>query len=173
MTVPDTLEGKAVSLWVDTAAETDYPKLDGPVEVDVAIVGGGIAGLTAAVLLKKAGSRVAVIEAGRVGTGVTGHTTGKVSSLHQLVYRELRRSFGVGAAQIYGEANQAAIEQIAELIDLGSIDCDFQRVANYTYAESDAALEQVKDEAAIARRPGPGCGGSGSRVPGLIGPALR
>lgn len=150
MTVPAALEGKAVSLWVDTAAETDYPKLDGPIEVDVAIVGGGIAGLTAAVLLKRAGSRVAVIEAGRVGTGVTGHTTGKVSSLHQLVYRELRRSFGVGGARIYGEANQAAIEQVAQLVESESIECDFQRVTNYTYAESGAALERVKDEAAIA-----------------------
>ncbi|MEJ7786829.1 MAG: FAD-dependent oxidoreductase, partial [Solirubrobacteraceae bacterium] len=148
--MPDTLEGKAVSLWVDTAAETDHPKLGGAVEVDVVIVGGGIAGLSAAVLLKQKGSRVAVIEAARVGTGVTGHTTGKVSSLHQLVYRELRRSFGVGGAQIYAEANQAAIEQVARLVELESIECDFQRVTNYTYAESGAALERVKDEAAIA-----------------------
>jgi len=144
------LSGNAISLWVDTAPETSYPKLEDEIEVDVAVIGGGIAGLTAALLLKRAGVRVAVIEAGRVGTGVTGHTTGKVSSLHRLVYRELRGSFGERGARTYGEANQAAIERIAELADTEAIDCDFRRVANYTYAESDAALDQVKEEAAIA-----------------------
>jgi len=150
----DSFSGKAVSLWVDTAPETSYPQLQDAIEVDVAVIGGGIAGLTAALLLKRGGGRVAVIEAGRVGTGVTGHTTGKVSSLHRLVYRELRRSFGEQGARAYGDANQAAIEWIAMLVDTEGIECDFRRVANYTYAESDAALEQVKEEAAIARELG-------------------
>jgi glycine/D-amino acid oxidase-like deaminating enzyme len=55
------------------------------IEADVAVVGGGIAGLTAAAFLKRAGARVAVIEAGRAGTGVTSHTTGKVSSLQDAI----------------------------------------------------------------------------------------
>ena len=65
-----------ISLWVETAPETDYPTMAPGLEVDVAVLGGGIAGLTAASLLKEAGKSVAVIEAGRIGTGVTGHTTG-------------------------------------------------------------------------------------------------
>ena len=77
-------EGQPVSLWVATAGTTDYPVLSGDVETDVAVIGAGIAGLTAALALKRAGHTVAVIEAARVGTGVTGHTTGKVTSLHRL-----------------------------------------------------------------------------------------
>ncbi|HSI80796.1 MAG TPA: FAD-dependent oxidoreductase [Solirubrobacterales bacterium] len=146
--------GKAVSLWVDTAAETSYPPLDGAINADVAVVGGGIAGLTAALLLKRGGARVAVIEAGRVGTGVTGHTTGKVSSLHGLVYRELRGSFGKDGARTYGAANQAAIERVATLVDEEAIACGFRRVANYTYAESEEALEKVSQEAAVAEEIG-------------------
>lgn len=69
-----------ISLWVDTAPETNYPSMTPGLEVDVAVLGGGIAGLTAATLLKEAGKTVAVVEAGRIGTGVTGHTTGKLSS---------------------------------------------------------------------------------------------
>ena len=88
------LSGKAVSLWVDTAPETSYPRLEAEIEADVAVIGGGIAGLTAALLLKRAGARVVVLEAARVGTGVTGHTTGKVSSLQGLIYSQLSRSFG-------------------------------------------------------------------------------
>jgi len=85
---------RAVSVWVDTAPASGYPRLRGEVSVDFAVIGGGIAGLTAALLLKRGGAQVAVIEAGRVGTGVTGHTTGKVSSLHRLVYTELLKGFG-------------------------------------------------------------------------------
>jgi glycine/D-amino acid oxidase-like deaminating enzyme/nitrite reductase/ring-hydroxylating ferredoxin subunit len=148
--VADSPSGKDVSLWLDTAPKTSYPRLEGSIDVDVAVIGGGIAGLTAALLLKQGGARVAVVEAGRVGTGVTGHTTGKISSLHGLIYRELRRSFGERGARIYGAANQAAIEQIAAIVEAEGIGCDFQRVSNYTYAESAPALEQVREEAAIS-----------------------
>lgn len=84
-------EGQPVSLWVATAGTTDYPVLSGDVETDVAVIGAGIAGLTAALALKRAGHTVAVIDAARVGTGVTGHTTGKVTSLHRLAYKEIVR----------------------------------------------------------------------------------
>ena len=129
-------EGEPVSLWVATAGTTDYPVLSGDTEVDVAVIGAGIAGLTAALALKRAGHTVAVIEAARVGTGVTGHTTGKVTSLHRLAYNELVRSHGADTARIYGQANEAAIEHVAHVVAEEGIDCDFRRVANYTYAES-------------------------------------
>ncbi|MFF2243558.1 FAD-dependent oxidoreductase [Arthrobacter sp. NPDC058130] len=148
------LEGRQVSLWVATAGATGYPPLDSDLEVDVAVVGGGIAGLTAALALKRAGHTVAVLEAAQIGTGVTGHTTGKVTSLHRLVYTELADRHGQDVAGTYGEANQAAIEHIARVVAEEGIDCDFSRVSNYTYAESDEALALVRDEAALAARLG-------------------
>ena len=148
------LEGRQVSLWVATAVGTGYPSLDSDLEVDVAVVGGGIAGLTAALALKRAGHTVAVLEAARIGTGVTGHTTGKVTSLHRLVYTELAGRHGPGVAGMYGQANQAAIEHIARVVAEEGIDCDFRRVSNYTYAESDDAVARVRDEAALAGRLG-------------------
>ena len=148
------LEGRQVSLWVATAGGTGYPCLDSDLEVDVAVVGGGIAGLTAALALKRAGHTVAVLEAARIGTGVTGHTTGKVTSLHRLVYTELADLHGPDVAGRYGQANQAAIEHIARVVAEEGIDCNFRRVSNYTYAESDDALTRVRDEAALAARLG-------------------
>ena len=147
-------EGEPVSLWVATAGTTDYPALRGDVEVDVAVIGAGIAGMTAALALKRAGRTVAVLETARVGTGVTGHTTGKVTSLHRLAYTGIARSHSTGTARVYGQANQAAVEHVAQLVAEEDIDCDFRRIANYTYAESDDALELVRAEASLAARLG-------------------
>lgn len=108
--------GKPLSLWVATAGSTKYASLDADIDVDVAVIGGGIAGLTAALALKRDGQTVAVLEAARVGTGVTGHTTGKVTSLHRLAYTELAGSHGEAAARTYGQANQTAIEHIARTV---------------------------------------------------------
>ena len=138
------LEGEPRSLWTATAGTTDYPVLPGDLEVDVAVVGAGIAGLTAGLALKRTGRTVAVIDAARVGTGVTGHTTGKVTSLHRLAYTELARRHGNSTARIYGQANQSAVEHVARLVAEEGIDCDFRRVANYTYAETDETLDLVR-----------------------------
>ena len=146
--------GKFASLWAATSAATSYAALDEVIDVDVAVIGGGIAGLTAALALKRAGQTVAVLEAARVGTGVTGNTTGKVTSLHRLAYTELAARHGTEAARIYGQANEAAIEHVAGTVGAEGIACSFRRVSNYTYAESEDALALVREEAALAARLG-------------------
>src|SRR3954471_16115315 len=129
------LEGKNTSLWVDTAPQTDYPALRPGLHVDVAVLGGGIAGLATALLLKRDGASVAVVEAGRVGAGVTAYTTAKVSSLHGIQYQSVESSFGADGARAYAEATEAGLEQIARLIDELGIDCDFRRKPAFTYTE--------------------------------------
>ena len=80
----------ARSLWLETGSPTEYAALDRDMGVDVAVLGGGIAGLTTALLLKRDGVRVAVLEAARVGSGVTGCTTAKVSALQSTIYSTIR-----------------------------------------------------------------------------------
>ncbi len=148
------LAGEPSSLWVATIEATEFSTLTGDIHVDVAVIGGGIAGLTTALSLKRAGRSVAVLEIGRVGTGVTGHTTGKVTSLHRLTYRDLWRHVGHDEARGYGQANQFAIEHVASVVDGENIDCEFRRVDNYTYAESSTGLDMVREEVNIAQRLG-------------------
>jgi glycine/D-amino acid oxidase-like deaminating enzyme/nitrite reductase/ring-hydroxylating ferredoxin subunit len=148
------LPGRPVSLWLDTAGETNFPPLPDRVEVDVAVVGGGLAGLTAATLLKEAGRTVAVVEAGRIVHGVTGHTTAKITSLHTLVYDHLIHHYGEAKARAYGEAHQAAIEQIAALVRDKDIDCDFTRTEAYTYTDSPAEIGRIEAEVKAAQRLG-------------------
>ena len=109
---------KGISLWNETtgAGKHQYPKLEKDFSIDVAVIGGGIAGLTLAYLLKKAGKKVAVFEKHSIGQGVTGFTTAKVTSQHGLVYSELFKNFDETTAQLYGEANQQAIDTIETII---------------------------------------------------------
>src|SRR4051812_28445320 len=94
------------SLWVETsAADASFPALDADLRVDVAVVGGGIAGLSAAMALAERGADVVVLEADRLCSGVTGYTTAKVTALHGLVYAELAQSHGDDVARLYAEAN--------------------------------------------------------------------
>jgi glycine/D-amino acid oxidase-like deaminating enzyme/nitrite reductase/ring-hydroxylating ferredoxin subunit len=150
----NSLPGRPASLWLETSSKSDYPRLEKAVTVDVAVVGGGIAGVTTALLLKEAGATVALVESGRVGTGVTGYTTAKVTSLHGLTYSKLVSSFGEDGARVYGEANQAGLERIARFVEELEIDCDFRRKPNYTYSELPEERGRIEEEVATAVRLG-------------------
>src|ERR1700712_3915922 len=148
------LEGKNTSLWVDTAASTDYPVLTPGLHVDVAVLGGGIAGLTTALLLKREGATVAVVEAGRGGAGVTADTTAKVRSLHGIQYQSVESSFGTAGARVYAQANEAGLARIAEFVDELDIDCDFRRKPAFTYAEDRSDRGTIEQEVESAKRAG-------------------
>jgi glycine/D-amino acid oxidase-like deaminating enzyme/nitrite reductase/ring-hydroxylating ferredoxin subunit len=144
----------AGSLWLDTAPATDYPALSGDLEVDVAVIGGGIAGLTTALLLRRAGASVAVLEAGRVGTGVTGCSTAKVTALQSTVYSTIRRRHGVEGTEAYAAASRAGVEQLAALVAEESIECAFDRRDAITYAASPAETSSVEKEYRVTAQAG-------------------
>jgi len=134
-----------------TSPTTDYPPLSGEIAVDVAIVGSGITGLSVAYRLKRAGARVAVIEANRVAASTTGHTTAKVTSLHALTYAGLVSEAGEERARQYADANQGAIAEIARVIDAEGIACDFRRAPAYTYTTEEGRLGAIEAEVEAAR----------------------
>jgi glycine/D-amino acid oxidase-like deaminating enzyme/nitrite reductase/ring-hydroxylating ferredoxin subunit len=145
------------SLWLaDSGDPAGYPALAGEVTVDVAVVGGGIAGLTTALLLKRAGLRVAVIEADRVGHGASGNNTAKVSALQATVYTRLVERHGVAAAAGYASANLAGVEELAGIVEREAIDCDLRRRPAFTYALEEAERDRVRAEFEAAERAGLG-----------------
>lgn len=147
------LIGKPVSYWIDSTSKTDFPTLE-KVTVDVAIVGAGIAGITAAYLLKKAGKTVALIEAQQIAASASGHTTAKVTSLHQLIYADLIDRLGEDKARLYGESNEAGVNFVASIVEELGIDCDFQRQATYSFAEQSQNLDKVQKEYEAAKKLG-------------------
>ncbi|MGH3080093.1 MAG: FAD-dependent oxidoreductase [Gaiellaceae bacterium] len=144
------------SFWLETTPETDYPSLPDGVSVDVVVVGAGITGVTAAVLLKRAGKTVALLDSKRIVRGATGYTTAKVTAGHGASYSKIRKGFGEDGARTYAEANEGALERIAQFVDEDGLDCDFERKTNYVYAESEEEVAQLRQEAEVERKAGLG-----------------
>jgi glycine/D-amino acid oxidase-like deaminating enzyme/nitrite reductase/ring-hydroxylating ferredoxin subunit len=142
------------SFWLGTTPDTDYPQLAESVEVEVAVVGAGITGITAASLLKRAGKTVAVLDSKRIVRGASGYTTAKVTAGHGLGYTAIRKKFGADGARVYAQANLAGIERIAQFVEEDGIDCDFERKENYVYAEDDEQARQVEQEVDAERAAG-------------------
>jgi len=139
------------SIWIEAGpAQPELPQLERSTQADVVVIGGGIVGLTTALLLHEAGRKVVLIEAGRLARGVSGYTTAKVSSQHGLKYAELASKQGADAARVYGQANEAALAWIAEHVARDGIDCDLRRQPSYAYVTSSAKRGQVEDEVRAA-----------------------
>jgi glycine/D-amino acid oxidase-like deaminating enzyme/nitrite reductase/ring-hydroxylating ferredoxin subunit len=142
------------SLWLAALPGAGYPPPTTDRDFDVLVVGGGITGLTAALLLKRRGARVAVIEAGRVGSGVTGNNTAKVTALQQTRLSSIRRIHGEDVAIAYARHTADAVEQIAAFATTEGIDCDLRRRPACTIATRDSDLAGVLAEADLAARAG-------------------
>ncbi len=123
-----------------------------PTSADVCVIGAGIAGLSVAYTLARAGKRVVVLEAGAaVGAGVTAVTSGHLSSVVDDYFSMLIRIRGVEAARAAAAAHAAAIDAIEETIGREKIACDFRRIDGYLFAASDADHDFLDREAEAAR----------------------
>ena len=142
------------SLWLAHAEPTSYPALDHDGQFDVAVIGGGIAGISIALALKRDGARVAVLERGAVSGGATGFTTAKVSALQETKLSDIRKLHGSDGAAAYAQASRAAVERIEAIVRDEGIDCGWERVAAYTYAAGASQVEAVEQEADAAREAG-------------------
>jgi glycine/D-amino acid oxidase-like deaminating enzyme/nitrite reductase/ring-hydroxylating ferredoxin subunit len=141
--------------WNATSDSPGFPALSGDVSVDVAIIGGGIVGITTARLLKDRGLSVAVVEARRVGRQVTGKSTAKMSSQHgSNRYQTLVSKFGEDPARLYAQAQEAGIRRISELAARHGIEADIEPMPAFTYTKDESYVSQLEKEVEVAKRLG-------------------
>jgi glycine/D-amino acid oxidase-like deaminating enzyme/nitrite reductase/ring-hydroxylating ferredoxin subunit len=138
------------SYWNATAPASAFPALTGDSEVDVAIVGGGIVGVTAARILKDRGLKVALVEARRVGEEVTGKSTAKITSQHNIKYTMIERKFGQDCAQCYADANETGLRTIVEFAERHGIACDLERRPAFTYTRDERHVGELEKEVELA-----------------------
>ena len=129
------------SIWTATCEIPRYPPLKGDLRTDVLVIGGGMAGILCAHMLRKAGIDYTLVDANRLGWGITKNTTAKITSQHGLIYQKIFSRFGMERTHKYLDINQAALEEYRKLCK--HIDCDFQEQDNFIYSLND---RQVLEE---------------------------
>ncbi|NLD68882.1 MAG: FAD-dependent oxidoreductase [Limnobacter sp.] len=140
------------SIWQAAARRLELPALQRDADVDVAIIGGGITGLTVALKLSRAGRTVAVLEAGTIGDGTTGQSTGNLYATIGSRLSALRRKWGEETTREVVAARAGAIDFIESKVGEFGIDCEFARCAWHLYTPpealaDDALLERELDAA--------------------------
>src|SRR4029453_5501077 len=147
-----------VPVWIDDTPIRKFPKLQRNISADVIIIGAGITGITAAYLLKKAGSTVALIERERVASIDTGHTTAHLTYVTDDPLQELVRNFGKDHAEAAWDAGADAINEIETIVGEEGIECEFARVPAYLHAPVGASSKKeassLKKEADCAAKLG-------------------
>ena len=142
------------SLWRATHQIGGFGPLDGPITADVAIVGGGISGLTAALLLCRAGKQVVLVERDTIGSGETGNTTSHLTEAVDGRYQTLMQDFGEDSARLVSQSSRDAIDWIETVVKEAGIDCGFVRVPGYLYTEREKDVEWLAKELDAARKAG-------------------
>ena len=127
---------QTTSIWVKETESKSYPEFEGSQDFDVAIVGGGITGLTAGLLLQRSGKRVAILDNAQIAMGESGFTTAHLTQILDTRYHKLISDFGVEKACLAAASHRAAIDLIEKLSTEYSIDCQFEKVPGYLYSET-------------------------------------
>lgn len=142
------------SLWVATEEMPTYAPLQENIRADVCIVGAGIAGLSTAYMLTKAGKSVVVLDDGHLADGMTAVTTAHLSNALDDRYFEIERLHGELGARRAAESHTAAINSIEAIVRDEQIDCDFERLDGYLFLSPGDREEMLDRELAAAHRAG-------------------
>lgn len=147
-------EGQTVSIWEATGDAPAESSLSNDIETHVCVVGAGIAGLTTAYLLAKAGEKVIVIDDGVIGGGESGRTTGHLSNAIDDRFYELEKLHGEEKSRLAAQSHAAAIDFIERTSESEQIDCDFSRLDGYLFEPPDGDQSELDQEFEAARRSG-------------------
>ena len=140
------------SIWNQTCQIPRRNPLQGNLDTEIAIIGGGLVGILTAFYLGKKGRQAVVLEASKIGSGQTEGTTAKITSQHNLIYQKLLTDHGVTAMNLYARSNQQAIQEYERLIKEHSISCCFEKKPAFLYTMEQP--DAIHLEAMAARKAG-------------------
>ena len=134
------------SYWVESSKQTSFPEVSENFSTDVLIIGGGITGIATAYMLRNSGLNISIVEANKIGMGVTANTTAKITSQHGLIYNYLLNCYNFDTAKAYLDSNEQALKDITSIINAENIECDFVNKDSYVYTCQKSNISQIVDE---------------------------
>jgi glycine/D-amino acid oxidase-like deaminating enzyme/nitrite reductase/ring-hydroxylating ferredoxin subunit len=139
-------DGACTSLWQDTVDTYSEDKKDiRDLSFDVIIAGGGITGITTALLLQKAGKSVLIAEAKSIGFGTTGGTTAHLNTFLDTPYYTIQSKFNDSKAQLTAKAVQDALDLIKQNVTKYGIDCGYKELSGYLFSQDQKQSEELED----------------------------
>lgn len=136
-------DGATISLWQDTVGDVSFPARQNENSFDVLIVGGGITGVTTALLLQKQGLQCAVAEAHTLCFGTTGGTTSHINTFFDTSYDQIESDFGADAAKLVARATNRARDLFQQHVIEYNIDCGFEEKNGYLFAVDEKQAEEL------------------------------
>eukprot|EP00850_Spirogloea_muscicola_P004666 SM000020S06016 [mRNA] locus=s20:406024:409260:+ [translate_table: standard] len=144
------------TVWDQQNVKPTYPRLDKDESCDVVVVGGGIAGLSVAYHLAKAGKSVVVLEYRAIGAGQTGRTTAHLMPWNDDYYSILGQHFGEDKAALVGDSHRKSIDRVEQIVKEEGINCKFRRIDGYLFAHKDSedVLKTLRSEYEASKKAG-------------------
>lgn len=131
--------------WDETIGAPTWLQADGDLRFDIAIIGGGFTGLSAALHLAEQGVSVAVFEAQTPGWGASGRNGGFCClGGSKLSHKAMMRSYGEAETLAYEQAESDAVDLAADLIQRNGIDADVHSKGETRLAHSKHAFEKMQ-----------------------------
>src|SRR5204863_8874920 len=146
--------GHTTSVWMGTTEVPQFQPLTQDLRTNVCVIGAGIAGMTTAYLLARAGRAVVIIDDGPIGGGETSRTTAHLTAALDDRYYEIEKIHGEDGARIAAESHMSAIHRVETIASMEDIDCDFERLDGYLFLGGTSTRKDPERERAATHRSG-------------------
>ncbi|ACU89288.1 FAD-dependent oxidoreductase [Desulfomicrobium baculatum] len=150
----DSNSGQTRSIWMAIEEELESAPLGENMHADVCIVGAGIAGMTTAYLLTRAGKAVIVLDDGHIGGGMTERTTAHLCTAIDDRYFKIEHLHGEKGAMLAAQSHTAAIDRIEAIVGEEGIACEFERLDGYLFVPPNDSQDVLEREVKAAHRAG-------------------
>ena len=138
-------DGDLTSPWQEFITQALPEPNDTAQVFDCLVIGAGITGLTAALLLQNSGRKVVIADAHTPGFGTTGGTSAHINTFADTSYKDAESAFGKEGAQLFADAINEGAGLIKANITSYRIDCDYEAKTGFIYAEDEKQAEQLKE----------------------------
>jgi glycine/D-amino acid oxidase-like deaminating enzyme/nitrite reductase/ring-hydroxylating ferredoxin subunit len=138
-------DASTISAWQKEIIELPISDLLKHSVYDVLIIGGGITGITTALILQQEGKNCVLAEAHSIGYGATGGTSAHLNTFFDATYTDIEKKFSKDAAKLVADSGKEAFQMISDMVNKFSIDCDFEYKDAFLYSQNDDETKELDE----------------------------